>query len=68
MIGLDSVSLTGKGTLVDSFDSSIGPYGSANQGSEASLFSNGLVAVGSARVAATCAPLWAASRSTRTVR
>jgi hypothetical protein len=46
------VSLSGKGTLVDSFDSGVGPYGSANQASEANVFSNGgLVAVGSTRVA-----------------
>jgi hypothetical protein len=45
------VSLSGTGSLVDSFDSGVGPYGSANQAGEANVFSNGLVAVDSTRVA-----------------
>ncbi len=51
VIGLDSVLLGGKGTLIDSFDSDAGAYGPANRTSTVDLFSNGGVAVGAARVA-----------------
>ncbi len=50
VIGLDSVSLSGKNAVVDSFDSSAGQYGSANKGSAASLFSNGAIALGQTAV------------------
>ena len=52
MIGLDSVTFSGE--PIDSFDSSVGPYGPANTGSAASLFSNGDVALlgGEGRAAA----------------
>ena len=46
VIGLDSLSFSGKGTIVDSYDSSAGPYGPANSGSAAEVFSNGLAALG----------------------
>jgi hypothetical protein len=50
VIGLDSASVSAKGAVVDSFDSSAGPYGPANKGSAASLFSNGAVTLGGAKV------------------
>jgi hypothetical protein len=46
VIGLDSLSFGGKGTIVDSYDSSAGAYGPANSGSAAEVFSNGLAALG----------------------
>ena len=45
VIGLDSVSISGKG-VVDSFDSSLGPYGPGNTSALASLFSNGVIGSG----------------------
>ena len=66
VIGLDSVSISGKG-VVDSFDSSRRPYGPGNTSAVASLFSNGVI--GSARgvSTATCARRRLPSRSTRAV-
>ncbi len=49
VIGLDSVSISGKG-VVDSFDSSLGPYGPGNTSALASLFSNGVIGLGTASV------------------
>jgi carboxypeptidase family protein len=40
IVGLDSVNVSGKG-LIDSFDSSLGPYGPGNSGSAARIASNG---------------------------
>ena len=51
VVGLDSVLFGGNGTIVDSFDSSAGPYGSANKGSDVTLFSNGPIGLGHANVA-----------------
>ena len=50
VIGLDGVSLGGKGALVDSFDASAGPYGGANKGVEASVFSNASIDLGGGTV------------------
>ena len=50
VVGLDSVSFGGNGMIVDSFDSAAGPYGSANTGSDVTLFSNGPIGLGHASV------------------
>jgi hypothetical protein len=47
VIGLDSVAFGGKGVLVDSYDSSAGPYGSGNNGNAAEVFSNHAVGLSS---------------------
>jgi Metallo-peptidase family M12B Reprolysin-like len=51
VVGLDSVVLGGKTTLVDSFDSDLGRYGTSNRSTTADLFGNAGIAVGAARVA-----------------
>jgi hypothetical protein len=50
VIGLDSVIVSGKGAVVDSYDSSAGLYGPANHGSAAELFSNGGITLKSSSV------------------
>jgi hypothetical protein len=49
IVGLDSVTLGGK-NLVDSYDASAGPYGPGNTGDAASVFSNGVIALGGGSV------------------
>jgi hypothetical protein len=50
VVGLDSLTLTGTSSLIDSYDSAAGPYGGANKGTSASVFSNGAAALGAWRV------------------
>ena len=46
LIGLDRVSIVPTSGGVDSFDSSLGPYGPSNHGTAALVASNGLVSIG----------------------
>ena len=48
IVGLDSVSFGGKGAVIDTFDSSAGPYGGANVGDAADLLSNGTMTLAGA--------------------
>jgi len=48
IVGLNSVGFGGNALTVDSFDSSVGAYGSGNRGSAATLFSNGPIGLGHA--------------------
>jgi Carboxypeptidase regulatory-like domain len=50
VVGLVSTSLGGAGAIVDSFDSGVGPYGSANKGSAANVLSNGPITLNGAKV------------------
>jgi hypothetical protein len=49
VIGLDGIKIGGKATI-DSFDSAVGPYGGANVGQAASVFSNLDILLGGATV------------------
>ncbi len=49
VVGIDSVTLSSKDVL-DSFDSSLGPYGVGNQGSAATVLSNGAITLSGATV------------------
>ena len=64
IVGLDSLTLGGK-NLVDSYDAAAGPYGPANTGDAASLFSNGVIALGGGASTATSARPTRRSLSTR---
>lgn len=46
LIGLNGVSIVPTGGAVDSFDSSLGPYGPSNHATGALVMSNGLVSIG----------------------
>jgi hypothetical protein len=50
VIGLDSLTASGKNVVVDSYDSAAGPYGTANHGSAADLFSNGGIGLNSVSI------------------
>jgi hypothetical protein len=50
VIGLDGVTVDGKKTLVDSFDSDAGRYGPTNKADDATVFSNGNLTIDAARV------------------
>jgi len=49
VVGLDSLGFSGS-NLIDSYDSANGPYGGANQGAKASVFSNGSATLGSSTI------------------
>lgn len=50
VIGLDGVTVAGKTTFVDSFDSGDGRYGPTNRANGADVFSNGSIAVDAGRI------------------
>jgi hypothetical protein len=50
IVGLESVTVNGDNSLIDSFDSSAGAYGPGNMGTAVSLLSNGVVTLGGATV------------------
>jgi hypothetical protein len=52
VVGLDSLGASGTNTI-DSYNSANGPYGGANKGSNASVFSNGSLTLGSSQVGGT---------------